>query len=128
MDKIRIDPRDPLPLYAQLERAIKLAIATGQMHVGEQLPTVRELAVKLKVNANTIARVYAELERQGVLQTKRGVGTFVHSDAPHGRPLPRAERTQLLRELAERFLKEATAHGFTAREVIQQLERLWSKS
>ena len=128
MEKIRIDPHDPLPLYAQVERAIKLAIATGEMRLGERLPTVRQLAVALKVNANTIARVYAELERQGVLDTKRGVGTFVHTEVPPARPMPRAERTQLLRAMTERFLKEATAHGFTAREVAQQLERLSSRS
>lgn len=127
MDKIRIDPRDPLPIYAQVERAIKFAIATGEMRVGQRLPTVRQLAVELKVNANTVARVYAELEGQGVLETKRGVGTFVRTEAPPAKPMPKSERNQLLRTLAERFLKEATAHGFTAREVAQQLERLSSR-
>ncbi|MFO0791451.1 MAG: GntR family transcriptional regulator [Pirellulales bacterium] len=124
MDKLRIDPRDPLPIYAQVERGIKLAVATGELRVGERLPTVRQLAVDLKVNANTVARVYAELESQGVLETKRGVGTFIRSQAPPAKAMPRAERNQLLRTLAERFLKEATAHGFTARELAQQIERL----
>ena len=74
---LTLDHRHPTPLYAQIERGIRAAIANGRLAPGDQLPTVRELAVDLKVNANTIARVYLELERAGVLQTRRGVGTFV---------------------------------------------------
>src|ERR1051325_4094051 len=72
-----LSPSHPMPLYAQLTRAIRFAIATGRLRVGEQLPTVRQLAVELRVNANTVAKVYAELERSGILETRRGVGTFV---------------------------------------------------
>src|SRR6266508_2039604 len=68
---------DPTPLYAQLARAIKFAIATGRLNVGDQLPTVRQMAVDLRINANTVARVYTELERKGILETRRGVGTFI---------------------------------------------------
>src|SRR6476646_7836035 len=74
---LQIDPKDPMPIYAQLERAIRLAIATGRIEVGDRLPTVRQLAVELRINANTVAKVYSELERAGVLATQRGVGTFV---------------------------------------------------
>ena len=69
---VTIDPRDPTPIYAQLERALRAAIATGRLAAGDQLPTVRQLAVDLRINANTVARVYAELERAGVLETRRG--------------------------------------------------------
>jgi GntR family transcriptional regulator len=72
-----VSPSHPMPLYAQLTRAIRFAIATGRLRVGEQLPTVRQLAVELRVNANTVGKVYAELERSGILETRRGVGTFV---------------------------------------------------
>ena len=72
-----IDHSDPLPIYAQLDRAIRLAVATGKLRRGDQLPTVRQLAVDLRINANTVAKVYAELERAGVVQTQRGVGTFI---------------------------------------------------
>src|SRR5215203_5488416 len=81
-----LSPSHPMPLYAQLTRAIRFAIATGRLRVGEQLPTVRQLAVELRVNANTVAKVYAELERSGILETRRGVGTFVsarHFTANH---------------------------------------------
>jgi GntR family transcriptional regulator len=72
-----IDAADPMPIYAQLERAIRAAIATKRLRRGDKLPTVRQLAVDLRINANTVAKVYAELERAGVLETQRGVGTFV---------------------------------------------------
>src|SRR5947207_7506874 len=77
---LNINPGDPMPLYVQLERSVKFAIATGKLRIGEQLPTVRQLAVELKINANTVARVYAELERTGVVETRRGVGTFIRAD------------------------------------------------
>ena len=62
---VSIDSRDRTPIYAQLERALRAAVATGRLQPGDQLPTVRQLAVDLSVNANTVARVYAELERAG---------------------------------------------------------------
>jgi GntR family transcriptional regulator len=71
-----------MPLYAQLERSICFAIAIGKLRIGEQLPTVRQLAVDLRINANTVARVYAQLERAGVVETRRGVGTFVTDRRP----------------------------------------------
>ena len=64
----QIDANHPTPLYAQLERSIRFAIATGKLSIGEQLPTVRQLAVDLRINANTVAKVYTELERAGVFK------------------------------------------------------------
>src|SRR5437762_14294148 len=81
-DLIRLDTTDPSPIYAQIEREIRAAVATGRLPKGAQLPTVRELAVNLKVNANTVAKVYSDLERKGVVETRRGVGTFVADDPP----------------------------------------------
>ena len=72
MPLVTIDSRDKTPIYTQLERALRAAIATGRLKPGDQLPTVRSLAVELAVNANTVARVYAELERGGVIETRRG--------------------------------------------------------
>src|SRR5262249_22037691 len=80
-----IDPSSPVPLHAQIAEAVQLAIATGELSPGEQLPTVRQLSVELRVNSNTVARVYAELERVGVLETCRGRGTFVR-DRPRVSP------------------------------------------
>ncbi len=109
-----------MPLYAQLTRAIRLAIATGRLRVGEQLPTVRQLAVELRVNANTVAKVYAELERSGILETRRGVGTFV--SARHLPTSHRDEHEKHLTELVDRFLEEAGAMGFSLDDLLDQLQ------
>src|SRR6059036_3806732 len=85
MALVALEPKDPTPIYAQLDRGLRAAIATGRLRVGDQLPTVRQLAVELRVNANTVARVYAELERAGVLETRRGVGSFVRAGPAEAR-------------------------------------------
>ena len=109
-----------MPLYAQLTRAIRFAITTGRLRVGEQLPTVRQLAVELRVNANTVAKVYAELERSGILETRRGVGTFV--SARHLATSHREEHEKHLTELIDRFLEEAGAMGFSLDDLLDQLQ------
>jgi GntR family transcriptional regulator len=86
MSLVVLEPKDPTPIYAQLDRGLRAAIATGRLKVGDQLPTVRQMAVELQVNANTVARVYAELERAGVLETRRGVGSFVAASSAQARP------------------------------------------
>ena len=116
-----IDTKHPTPLYHQLERSIKFAIATGKLRIGEQLPTVRQLAVELKINANTVAKVYAELERLGVLETRRGVGTFVQEPPPEA-AFGRRDRERHLRELADHFIAETHSRGFALDDVIEHLE------
>jgi GntR family transcriptional regulator len=117
---VSIDPRDRTPIYAQLERALRAAVATGRLQPGDQLPTVRQLAVDLSVNANTVARVYAELERGGVIETRRGVGSFVCGTAARAHP-PR-EHDRRLRAFITRLLADADAAGFTLEDVVQALE------
>jgi GntR family transcriptional regulator len=127
-NRFHIDTEDPTPIYAQLERAIRFAIATERLRVGEQLPTVRQLAIDLKINANTVAKVYAELERGGILETRRGVGTFVR--ARQDGILTRASKQSRERELrafADRFLAEAHNLGFTLDQVIEHLTDMRKK-
>src|SRR5262252_6690603 len=119
MPIVSIDAHDPTPIYAQLERGFRAAIAAGRLHPGDQLPTVRQLAVDLQVNANTVARVYAELERAGVIETKRGVGSFITATPAKAHP-PR-ERERRLRGFVTRALAEAEAIGFTIDELIEAL-------
>src|SRR2546422_7836758 len=119
MPLVTIDSGDPTPIYAQLERGFRAAIATTRLRPGDQLPTVRQLAVDLKINANTVARVYAELERAGVIETKRGVGSFITATPAQAHP-PR-ERERRLRGFVTRVLAEADAVGFTIDEVIEAL-------
>ena len=119
MLKLKVDTSSPTPIYAQLERSIRAAIATGELEPNAQLPTVRQLAVDLAVNANTVARVYAQLERDGVVETRRGVGTFIREvPAPQ---VARAQRERELRTLIQRFIGDAALLGFTLPELITQL-------
>ena len=120
MAVVSIDPRDQTPIYAQLERGLRAAIATGRLRPGDQLPTVRQLAVDLRVNANTVARVYAELERANVLETRRGVGSFVIATPLQARS-PR-EHDRRLRAFATKVLADAAAAGFTPGQLVAELE------
>jgi GntR family transcriptional regulator len=119
---VDLDPKDPTPIYAQLERGIRAAIAIGRLSVGEQLPTVRQLAVSLRVNANTVARVYMTLEREGVVETRRGVGTFVRVGPDQA--LSPHERAVRLRAFATKLLSSAMALGFTIDEVTAEVDLL----
>ena len=115
----QINPSDPTPLYAQLDRAIRLGISIGRLSPDTQLPTVRQLAVDLCINANTVAKVYRDLERSGIVETRRGIGTFIKSSAPEA--MPKAEHNRLLTVLADRFLAEAAAQGFSADQLLAHL-------
>lgn len=119
MGIVSIDPRDATPIYAQLERGLRAAIATGRLGPGDQLPTVRELAVELRVNGNTVARVYTDLERAGVIETKRGVGSFISATPAQAHP-PR-EQERRLRAFVTRVLADADAAGFTLNDVMGAL-------
>ena len=116
---ISVDTRDATPIYAQLERGLRAAIATGRLQTGDQLPTVRQLAVELRINANTVARVYSDLERAGVLETRRGVGSFVAA-APERARSPR-EHERRLRAFVTRVMADADAAGFSLDDVVSSL-------
>jgi GntR family transcriptional regulator len=119
MGIVSIDPRDPTPIYAQLERGLRAAIATSRLRPGDQLPTVRQLAVDLQVNANTVARVYAELERAGVIETKRGVGSFISATRAQAHP-PR-DHDRRLRAFTTRVLADAESAGVAIDDLIAAL-------
>jgi len=119
---VALDPSDATPIYAQLERGLRAGIATGRLQPGEQLPTVRQLAVELRVNANTVARVYAELERAGVIETRRGVGSFITATPAQAHP-PR-EHDRRLRAFATRILADADRAGFGVDELLGAVKEL----
>jgi GntR family transcriptional regulator len=116
---VSIDAQDRTPIYAQLERALRAAIGTGRLSAGDQLPTVRQLAVDLSINANTVARVYAELERAGVIETRRGIGSFVTATPQQAHP-PDQQRRQL-RAFVTRVIGDAAAAGFSIDDVAAEL-------
>ena len=117
---VSVDSRDRTPIYAQLDRALRAAIATGRLATGDQLPTVRQLAVELSINANTVARVYGELERAGILETRRGVGTFISATPAKAHPPKQHERR--LRTFVTRLLADASAAGFTLDDLLDALQ------
>ncbi|VBB09211.1 transcription regulator hth gntr [Lucifera butyrica] len=114
---INFDSR--IPIYIQLKEAIKLAIATGKISSGSQLPTVRQLAVQLKINANTVSRVYLELEREGVLTTRQGRGTFV-KDQPE---IDTTVRESNLNAILDDLIIKVSALGFSSTELLEALEK-----
>lgn len=114
-----LDEHNPLPLYAQLGGQIRQAIARGTLVPGAQLPTIRELGVQLRINPNTVARVYADLEREGLIATQRGRGTFV-KQAPAA-PSP-ADRAVRLATIIETALGEAALLGISPREFVGHLQ------
>lgn len=118
--ELRINPASRTPIYRQLTEQLREAVARGKLRTGERLPSVRELAGELVVNPNTIARVYTELEREGVLNTRAGLGVFV---AQPQAELTRRVRRQRLQKVLDRFMTEAVHLGFSAEEVVSLVEQ-----
>lgn len=116
-----IDPASGLPIYLQLVNQVKRATAGGVLRSGDQLPSVRDLAVQLAVNPNTVAKAYQELEREGVIVTLRGKGTFVAEGG--GVKLVRQERERVLNEAIDSLLVEAHHLGFSREEVEELFQR-----
>ena len=120
----RLDPKSGVPVYRQIMDQITGAIAAGALVPGEQLPTVRKLAVDLAINPNTVIRAYRELEIRGVLETQQGTGTFV---AEKKLERSEAESERALRQLVGEFVARAGAAGFSVADVLGRLEE-FSKS
>src|SRR5262245_18396526 len=119
MAVVVVDSRDSTPIYAQLDRGLRAPIASARLSPGDRLPTVSQLAVDLRVNANTVARVYADLERAGILETRRGVGSFVRVTATEARSPDEHQRR--LRAFVTRMLADASAAGFTLEELVDHI-------
>ncbi|WP_109485226.1 GntR family transcriptional regulator [Occallatibacter savannae] len=116
--RLHLDLHTGVPVYRQIVDQVRGAVAAGILASGDQLPTVRQLAVDLEVNPNTVVRAYRELEYDGLLETHQGTGTFI-SDAKPQRPAD--ERQRQLEQIASDSIARAGAAGFTVRELIDQL-------
>jgi len=114
-----VDPSSGVPIYMQIIGQVKRAVASGLLKAGDQMPSVRELAMELTVNPNTIAKAYQELERDGVIRTVRGVGTFV---AEQEIKIVREERVKTLAAAIDKVLVEALHLGFSDEEVKSLLD------
>jgi GntR family transcriptional regulator len=111
---LTVDPRSGVPIYLQIVEQVKRSVALGVLGGGEQLPTVKQLALDLTVNPNTIARAYRELEREGVIETSVGRGSFVRSDDSDASPKAAAD---IGRDALDVALREAKSVGLGAAQV-----------
>jgi len=109
-----INPSGGIPIYMQIINQVKRATASGLMKAGDQMPSVRELAIELTVNPNTVAKAYQELEREGVIRTVRGVGTFITEKEIK---IVHEERVRALQSAIDSALVEAHHLGFAEAEV-----------
>ena len=125
MIQFAIDPKSGVPFYRQIIDQIQFAIADGRLSRGDRLPTVRQLSVDLKINPNTVARAYQELEIKGVLDSQMGTGTFIGSSKVEVSAL---ERKRMLHQICTELLSRVSAYGFTTSEVANALRELTEDS
>lgn len=118
-----LDPKSGVPYYKQIILQVEMAIADGRLTRGEQLPTVRSLAVDLRINPNTVARAYNELEIRGIVNTQQGTGTFISDKRIE---LDSVRREQVLAEISRTFITKASSYGFSIEEIITYLKELGS--
>jgi GntR family transcriptional regulator len=109
-----LDPAGGVPIYRQLIQQIEYAILSGRLRPGDRLPTIRALAVNLKINPNTIAKAYGELEIRGILVTQVGSGTYISSKKPETEADPRQLK---VREVLGRFIQEMSDLGVSRKEL-----------
>ena len=113
---LSIDAKSGVPYYRQIIEQVKFAVASGDLKPGDQLPTVRQLAVDISINPNTVIRAYRELEFEGLLDSQQGSGTFVSDKQPE---IDAVERQRMLDQIVTELLARASAYGFTLEEVLQ---------
>jgi GntR family transcriptional regulator len=116
-----LDPKSGVPFYKQIILQIEMAIADGRLVSDDQLPTVRGLAVELKINPNTVSRAYNELEIRGIVNTQQGSGTFISDKKVE---MSDIERERVLSQLTRSVITKANSYGFTVEDVIHALQEM----
>ena len=114
----RLDSHSGVPVFRQIIDQVQAGIATGTLGYGDQLPTVRQVAVDLEINPNTVLRAYREMEIRGIVDSQQGMGTFI---ASRKMEQSKAERERALSQLVSEFASRAGAGGFTLQELINAL-------
>lgn len=112
---LTVDPRSGVPIYLQVIEQVKRSVALGVLGAGEQLPTVKQLALDLTINPNTVAKAYRELERDGVIETSPGRGSFVKSNGVA--ESTKAAATDVARDVLESAVREAKSIGLNADDI-----------
>lgn len=120
MIRFTLDPKTGIPYYRQIIDQIRFGIARGDLKTGEQLPTVRSLAVELKINLNTVAKAYKELEIQNILETQQGTGTFISKTDIQ---IAEKEKNKKLQDICDEFMAIAQSYGFSINDMINQLQK-----
>jgi GntR family transcriptional regulator len=115
-----LDPKAGVPFYRQIIDQIKFGIASGSLTMGDQLPTVRALAVELKVNLNTVSKAYKELEIQKILETQQGTGTFIGKTEIR---ISHKEKSKKLQDICNEFATIAFSYGFSTNDIINELQK-----
>ena len=118
--RIQIDSKSGVPFYRQIIEQIKFAVGRGRLQPGDRLPTVRQLAVDLAVNPNTVVRAYRELEIERMIDTQQGSGTFVGTERPE---IDDLERRRMLDQILTDLLARASSYGFSVEDVFEGLRR-----
>ena len=118
--QVSINAADPRPLYLQIMDEVRRALVLGTLKPGDPVPSIRQLASDLRVNPNTVAQAYRELERAGVVYVQRGLGTFVAADAHPGRD----ERRALALDVARQALLDAHRKGLDADELLDAIREV----
>lgn len=116
----QIDARSPTPLYAQIAARLRVAVASGELRQGESLPSVRQLAARLRVNPATVVQAYRDLESDGFVEMRQGAGTFVREVASDRRA---TERSTHAARLVRQMLQQAGQLGVSTRELTDALDR-----
>ena len=119
-----LDMKSGIPFYRQIIDQVKTAIATGALEPGSKLPTVRQLAVALSINPNTVGRAYTELELTGLVETQMGSGTFVSHRKVKQDDL---ERQRMLDQICQELLSRASSYGFTLDDILKNLKQRKSR-
>jgi len=116
----RIDSKSGVPFYRQIIEQVKFAVSRGDLPAGTQLPTVRQMAVDLSVNPNTVIRAYKEMEIEGLLETHQGSGTFVTDRQPK---IDDMEHQRMLDQIITEMLARASSYGLVLDEVLAALKQ-----
>jgi GntR family transcriptional regulator len=124
---IEINPASGIPIYLQIKKQIKNMLATGMLKPNDAMPSVRHLAIELRVNPNTIAKAYRELELEGILYTKRGTGVFVSDKTTTIQKLEKDEKINRLANILDHLLVEAYHLGINNEELTQLLQTRFEK-
>jgi GntR family transcriptional regulator len=122
--RLNVDPRDAVPIWRQIEEGVRQLVAAGALARGAVVPSVRELSRQLRVNPATVVKAYQRLTDAGVLQVRRGEGTFVAAAPP---TMPRGERQRALRVAALRFASFAATLGIPVEEALAEVEAVWMR-